>query len=73
MVPQQVPVPPSPLAHGRIEVLAVHVGAMQRPPTQVSPEPHGLAQAPQFALSVCVSIQPEPWQHSDDVPASGLQ
>jgi len=73
VVPQQVPVPPSPFAHGRIGVLALHVGAMQRPPTQVRPEPHGLPHAPQFALSDCVSLQPEPGQHSDDVPASGLQ
>lgn len=60
VVPQQVPVPPSEPEHGRIEVDAVHVGAMQRPCTQVRLEPHVFPQPPQFELSVLVSMHPAP-------------
>lgn len=72
VVPQQVPVPPS-AAQGRPAVAVVQVGATQVPLRQASPAPHALPHAPQFESLELVSTQPAPAQHSDDVPASGLQ
>ena len=61
--PQHVPVPASPLSHGRIEVAVVHVGAMQRPLVHTSPDVHTTPQVPQLALSSLRSTQPAPGQH----------